>query len=229
MTKDEFKKIILADIDDSMPPDVQIKQMEKNIERFAENFECDNPERPSFQEFLIKLYNKTPDLPWTKIQDFTFFCCDSLTNFNIPKSIKIIGDYAFGSCTNLKTVNLNDGLKSVGEHAFSNCKNLQNINFPQSLRSIGDFAFHDCTSLHDIELPDNNALAIWDTAFGYCTGLKTIGLPNIWIFGSDVFEGCTCTIYSKVHEDDYNNMVASLKGWATAFNNFNGRVVYVRP
>jgi len=59
MTKEEFKDIVLDGVDDYMPDDLQIKQMEKNIETYYEQTaKIDH----AFPEYLALLYKCTQDL-----------------------------------------------------------------------------------------------------------------------------------------------------------------------
>lgn len=112
----------------------------------------------------------------TVIDNYMFYECSQLTDFEIPGSVKKIGyaafyntalkeavipasvteidDWAFGECQNLEKAVLPDGLKSIGEAAFYECPELTDSNIPDSVTTLGGYAFSCCPKLKDMTIPD---------------------------------------------------------------------------
>lgn len=128
----------------------------------------------------------------TVIDNYMFYECSQLTDFEIPGSVKKIGyaafyntalkeavipasvteidDWAFGECQNLEKAVLPDGLKSVGGAAFYECPELTDSNIPDSVTTLGDFAFGWCPKLKDMTIPDTI------DNFGKCVFVNTPGV-----------------------------------------------------
>lgn len=104
----------------------------------------------------------------------SFFAFSSLTSFDVPKCIKVIGSCAFYSCRNLQTINLNKGLKTIENRAFEGCTNLVSLNIPESIEKIGNgygYCFKDCKNLKDV---------IYDAREAEITGLP-LGVNKLTI------------------------------------------------
>lgn len=54
----------------------------------------------------------------TRIGQYAFFDCESLTSITIPDSVTNIGFSAFSGCSNLTSVTIGNGVTSVGDRAF---------------------------------------------------------------------------------------------------------------
>lgn len=128
----------------------------------------------------------------TVIDNYMFYECSQLTDFEIPGSVKKIGyaafyntafkeavipasvteidDWAFGECQNLEKAVLPDGLKSIGGAAFYECPELTDSNIPDSVTTLGDFAFGWCPKLKDMTIPDTI------DNFGKCVFANTPGV-----------------------------------------------------
>ena len=85
----------------------------------------------------------------TKISDYAFYGCSSLTCINIPDSVTSIGNSAFEYCRSLTSINLPDSVTSIGDSTFGYCSSLTSIRIPDSVTSIRD-AFRGCTSLSKV-------------------------------------------------------------------------------
>ena len=105
------------------------------------------------------------------------FASSSLTEIEIPSSVKEIKDYAFDDCAQLKKVVLPDGLSLLGKNAFSSCVSLESISIPNSIRSISSSLFLNCTALEHVDLPADLE-SIEGSAFGNCISLEKIDLPK---------------------------------------------------
>ena len=65
----------------------------------------------------------------------------------IPNSVTRIGDWAFDNCYSLTNITIPDNITSIGEKAFYNCSSLTSVTIPNSITSIGNYAFRGCISL----------------------------------------------------------------------------------
>ena len=109
----------------------------------------------------------------SRISDFAFSMCESLTSITIPGSVGSIGDDAFYGCKNLQTVEIFEGPTFVGRNAFTDCSSLKSIIIPNSVTKIGDRAFRGCTELTAALLGKGLADLGWFT-FDGCKKLETL-------------------------------------------------------
>ena len=131
----------------------------------------------------------------TSIGNYGFFCCENLSNIDLPESLTSIGDCAFSYCKSMSSIDLPEILTSIGESAFLNCEELRSIVLPKSLTIIEHQTFYGC-GLYSIELPES-LTTIESHAFMLCD-LTSITLPNSLTSIEDgVFWGCS----------DLNNIV----------------------
>ena len=115
--------------------------------------------------------------PVTRIGDYAFWDCSSLTSIKIPNSVTSIGDDAFYDCRGLTSVNIPDSVTSIGAYAFLGCSSLTDIEIPNGVTGIGRSAFCRCSSLMSIEIPDS-VTSIGDYAFELCSSLTSITIGN---------------------------------------------------
>lgn len=73
----------------------------------------------------------------------------------IPDGITRIGDFAFQNCESLTAVKIADSVTSIGNFAFWGCGALASVYIPDGLTSIGDGAFQTCDALATIDIPEN--------------------------------------------------------------------------
>ncbi|MBQ8546603.1 MAG: InlB B-repeat-containing protein [Clostridia bacterium] len=83
----------------------------------------------------------------TKIKNYAFEGCTSLTSVTIPDSVTSIGSYAFSGCASLTSMTIGDSVTSIGDWAFVDCTSLVSVTIGDSVTSIGNYVFYDCTSL----------------------------------------------------------------------------------
>ncbi len=111
----------------------------------------------------------------TKISNYTFRACKSLTKVVIPDSITFIGDRVFDQCTSLKNIVISKKIGYIGKESFQDCPITGTLKLPNSLTYIGYDAFYNCTSLTNIIIP-NSVTQIVNNAFS--------GVPHIEYHGS---------------------------------------------
>ena len=142
----------------------------------------------------------------TKIGEYAFNGCNSMTEISIPESIISIGDNAFSGCSGLNKVIYSGSasdwcrIEFVGYSSNPNCyaKNIVfqaetdqlNIVLDNDLTVINNYAFCYCDSLTSIIIPDS-IKEIGNYAFYDCTKLKYITIPNgVTQIGSYAFRCC---------------------------------------
>ena len=149
-------------------------------------------------------------LPVTQISDSAFANCNSITQVNIPDSIKKVGINAFESCVALKTIVFEGADCSIGESAFAHCSALKNITLPTALKSIPESAFYDCGDLTSIEIPQT-VESIGKEAFKICVDITQFNIPaSVTYIGKNAFIGCTAITAYNV--DNGNSVYSSSNG-----------------
>lgn len=139
----------------------------------------------------------------------------SISTINIGDSVqRIPGNFAFG-LTKLTSINIPNSVTNICASAFYNCSNLTSINIPTTVASIGSDAFYGTKWYNNQPnglvyagkvaykykgtMPDNTSVTLKDgtlgiagSAFGGCTRLSNIYIPNSLInIGSYAFYNCT--------------------------------------
>ena len=87
----------------------------------------------------------------TAIGNEAFIGCSSLTDFNIPESVKTIGDSSYAGCS-FKSVTIPGKVNSIGSCAFENCENLTSITLPEGLKTMGARIFRG-TEVKTVTIP----------------------------------------------------------------------------
>ena len=127
----------------------------------------------------------------TKISNYAFYKCSSLTSIEIPNSVTSIGNYAFKNCSSLTSIVIPDSVTRIGSGAFAYCNSLTSIEIPNSVTSIGSAAFENCDLLTSIVIP-NSVTSIGSWAFYNCTSLTSIVIPDsVTSIDNDAFENCS--------------------------------------
>ena len=89
----------------------------------------------------------------TKIGDYAFSDCSSLTSVTIPEGVTEIGNSAFNGCSSLTSVTIPEGVTEIGTGAFYGCSSLTSVTISEGVTKIGDYAFYGCSSLTSVDLP----------------------------------------------------------------------------
>ena len=106
-----------------------------------------------------------------------FYECSGITGgITIPGSIEVIGDGAFFNCSGLDgELILEEGVKEIGTLAFgadgAKKINFTSVELPSTLKKIGPYAFQYCTGIKTISLPEGLEI-ISDGAFDHMSGLE---------------------------------------------------------
>ncbi len=150
----------------------------------------------------------------TKIGDYVFSDCKTLTQVELPDSCKSIGLGAFSNCTGLESINL-DKVETIGTAAFKGCSSLPKaLVISASIESVDSGAFKDtgitevifesgrtvipndiCNSIGDtllqVTIPEG-VERIEENAFSGCSSLKQVELPDSCkSLGTNAFSKCT--------------------------------------
>jgi len=97
-------------------------------------------------------------VPVTRIGDWAFYGCTSLTTVTIPNSVTSIGDWAFRDCEGLTSVTIPNSVTTLGVYAFYSCSALTSVTIGNSVTSIGESPFSGCTSLSGITVAALNSV-----------------------------------------------------------------------
>ncbi len=138
----------------------------------------------------VTIPDSTNGLPVTRIGDYAFLDCTSLTSVTMPNSVTSIGKYAFNNCNSLTRVSIPDSVRTIGLGAFISCINLTNVTLPNSLTYLGPSAFDNCVSLPSVTIP-NGVSSIEGATFKSCTALTSLTIPNsVTKIGASAFADC---------------------------------------
>ena len=142
----------------------------------------------------------------SRIKDYVFQGCASITKVTIGNQVTSIGEWAFSGCSNLTNVYYEGTIEEWMEISFdgsssnplTNGANLY-VNGDElvtevsidSSSTIKDYVFQGCTSITKVII-GSQVTSIGSSAFSGCSGLTSITIPaNVTSIGSSAFSGCT--------------------------------------
>ena len=108
----------------------------------------------------------------------TFASCKNLKTVNFEEGFTptVVPAYCFINCSSLSQIDLPETIKEIGTSAFSGCSSL-NIPMPPYLETIRTSAFQSCTSMIEVEFP-STMKSIDSNAFNYCPKIKKVVIPE---------------------------------------------------
>ena len=111
--------------------------------------------------------NEVLDAGITRIGEYTFYYCTSLTSITIPNGVTSIGSNAFAFCEDLIEVTISDGVTSIEDYAFSACHSLTTVTVPASVTSISYNAFNECIGVGSFITSEGSYAQQWAKENGY--------------------------------------------------------------
>ncbi len=97
----------------------------------------------------------------------------SLSTYNIPSSVEIVGQGVFYNKSNLKEIVIPESVKIIESAAFDYSTNLQKVEIKSGIESIGSDAFGRCNSLKEIII-DKKENSIAGAPWGCPYGLRAV-------------------------------------------------------
>ena len=145
----------------------------------------------------------------TTIRNYAFYGCRSIKTLSFSDRLTAINNNAFFGCTEVKDISIPKNVSSIGSAVFNYCKiesmsvdadnsyydsrnncnaiistqdnvlisGCKNTDVPSGVVEIGEGAFGGCTGLSEIVLPDTTT-SIDNQAFYACSGLNTIDIKS---------------------------------------------------
>ena len=168
----------------------------------GEMYDYSSEETPWFENRL-KINSIVVNDGVSRLGDWSFMDCDSLTNVVIPESVIEIGSAAFYDCDSLTIIVIPDSVESIAFATFRFCDQLESVSIGECVTYIGSNAFEECVNLESVNIPDS-VTEIGMAAFYSCESLKSLefgkGLSYIYAWA---FEGCSSLVelsfYSKLN------------------------------
>ena len=104
----------------------------------------------------------------------------TITSFEIPEGVEVIGYGAFYRCIDLTSVTIPNSVKSLDYYAFHSCMGLTSITIPGSVKSIGNSAFSGCSRLTEIDFSTHTTVPtlISTNAFSNTSASLVIKVPS---------------------------------------------------
>ena len=154
----------------------------------------------------------------SKIPDFLFSMCTSLSSFELPSTITAIGNSSFMSCKGLKgSLEIPASVITIENAAFNECTNITSLTLGEGLQTIGQSAFQSCTKMESVSM-GSRIQNIGEMAFAMCSKLTQINTqtsvaPQLgnFAFYSTAINGM---LYVPTGATGYDTWVNSMEsGW----------------
>ncbi|MBR4544581.1 MAG: leucine-rich repeat protein [Oscillibacter sp.] len=128
----------------------------------------------------------------TRVGNYAFCDCKTITAVTIPQTLKVIGDSAFANCEYLSDIAWTEGLQEIGNYAFTGCIAIKNLSLPKTVSKLGQASFSKCTRLTDFQAGETKFTETKAYLFKDCTNLKTVVFPEtLKTIGQETFSGCS--------------------------------------
>lgn len=122
------------------------------------------------------------------IKASAFMAVTGLETVTIPETVEEIGEYAFANCSSLKKAEIY--ANGLADSMFSGCTLLESVTLSSGLKEVANSAFRNSSALNNIELPDT-ITKIENYAF-YRTGIQKITIPaQVQAVGLYAFGDCS--------------------------------------
>lgn len=153
------------------------------------------------------------------------FTCSGIKEINIPENVKSLGFAAFAGCGNLEKVYVDGYIENIDMNVFSACDHLKSVHIKDiskwCMNTFGDdlsnplyFAHHlfiNGEEITELTIPKTVGESV--QGFAYCTGLKSVVIPNyITTIKHNAFFGCT-----GIEFVDFPQSLISIEGGAFAY------------
>ncbi len=126
----------------------------------------------------------------THVGSYAFADFLTLTEIELPDTLKTVGDHAFYHCIKLTSLDFPEGVESIGAYTLSECYALLSVTLPESIPEIPDGMFRLSTYLNTVVMPES-CEEIGIQAFLSCAYIKSLELPaNLKRIGEEAFRGC---------------------------------------
>ena len=161
----------------------------------------ENPSERPWNSYVEEIETVIIEDGVTRIGNYAFNYCTSLTSVTIPASVTSIGDYAFYDCSGLTSVTIPASVTTIGDAAFFNCSGLTAVTIPSSVTTIGVEAFSYCSNIATMTVEDGNTK--YDSRNGcnaiieqesntLIAGCKNTIIPDdVTNIDNNAFEGCS--------------------------------------
>ena len=121
---------------------------------------------------------------------YIFAGTTSLKTVVLPEKLTTIGISCFEN-SSVTEIDLPSSVKAIGKRAFKNCDNIKDAGLSANLVYLGDEAFYDCDSLETADLAFGLDY-LGFRAFAYCRQLKKAYIPaTVTGISGNPFMGCT--------------------------------------
>ena len=119
-----------------------------------------------------------------------------LTSLTIGTGVQTIADNAFANCTSLAEIYYNASNCTIGgnysNQCWNGCTHDCTLHIGNNVSGLPLRAFSGLTGLKTIDFGSHETFTIGEAAFGGCTGLTSVVIPNyVPTIGKDAFAGCT--------------------------------------
>lgn len=133
----------------------------------------------------------------SRVPDYGFIDCRSVSELTIPASIVSIGAGAFGNWYQLKTVAIPDSVVSIGESAFGGCIVLKEITMGANVQTMGQYPFKG-SQITRITIPASMTEMAQCPFYG-CDNLQDIYNYSSHVTREELLLGCPNKANVTVH------------------------------